>query len=161
MPATVPNIAKGRFNEYVARVDAGDPATSRLVVMLLQDAGIETLDELRDHNTFAEILASTNTECTVASYARLVLDSTDVTTPVPDDANNLQAFDIGDFDFGALEAGEDIQAAVVGYTPDEAGGDDTDIIPIHITRSDTPISTNGEIFHLRSPNGVNSANEPA
>lgn len=159
MPATIPNVAKGRPNEFVHRVNDGDPSASRFVVMLLQDTGLDTLDELRDFDTFAAILAGSNTECTVSSYLRLVLDSDDVAPPTVDDTENEQTFDIGDFDFGALETGEDIQAAIIGYTPDEAGGTDADIIPVHITRLDTAIPTNGETFHYRTPNGLWASGE--
>lgn len=161
MSATIPNIAKGRMNEFVHRVVDGDPASSRFVVMLLQDTGLEAIETLRDYDTFAAILAESNTECSVASYSRLVLTGSDIALPTVDDVDDKQTFDIGDFDFGALEAGEDIQAAVVGYTPDEAGGTDADIIPVHITVLDTAVSTNGEVFHYRTPDGLWSAEEPA
>jgi len=36
------NIAKGKVNEYVARVDGNDPANSALVLVLLKLLGLPT-----------------------------------------------------------------------------------------------------------------------
>lgn len=158
MPATIPNIAKGRINEFARRVDEDDPATSGFVVVLLTDAGLEALAVLRDYDTLAAILAATNTESAVASYARLVLTEADVATPVTDDGADTQSFDVADFDFGALEAGENIAASVISYAPDTTGADST-MIPVHVSIPASPVATNGETFHWRTPNGLWVAQE--
>ena len=158
MTATIPNIAKGRINEFVNRVNDNDPATSGFIVALLTDAGIEAIGVLRDYDTLAALLAGTNTESAVASYARLVLTDTDVAAPTVDDTGDQQTFDIADFDFGALEAGENIAAAVVCYAPDVSGADST-LIPVHITVPAAVVATNGEIFHFRTPSGLWAATE--
>lgn len=160
MPATIPNVAKGRVNEFVNRVNDNDPATSGFVVVLLTDAGLESLATLRDYDTLAAILAGTNTESAVASYARLVLDDTDVAAPTVDDGADEQTFDVADFDFGALEAGENIAASVVSYAPDTGGADST-MIPVHISIPASAVPTNGELFHWRTPDGLWAATEPA
>ena len=157
MPATIPNIAKGRINEYVIRVDGNDPATAQFVVMLLTDAGIETLATLRDYDDFAAILAAANTESAVASYARLVLTDTDVAAPTVDDGGDQQTFDTADFDFGTLEAGENIAASVIGYDAAQAG--DASIIPVQVTIPASVVATNGETFHWRTPSGWWAATE--
>ncbi len=157
MPATIPNISKGRINEYVIRVDGNDPATAQFVIMLLTDAGIESLAVLRDYDDFAAILAAANTESAVAAYARLVLTDTDVGAPVVDDGADEQTFDTGDFDFGLLEAGENIAASVIGYDAAQAG--DGSIIPVQITIPASVVATNGETFHWRTPNGWWAATE--
>lgn len=152
MASAIPNIAKGRINEFARRVDGNDPATAGFVVVLLQDTGLETLGVLEDYDTLAAILGSTNTEVSVTSYARLVLTDTDVAPPTVDDGADEQTFDTGDFDFGALEAGQDVAAAVICYAPDTGGADST-FIPVHITIPASPVATNGEVFHFRTPNG--------
>ncbi len=159
MPATIPNIAKGRINEYVIRVNASDPANAVFVVMLLQDTGLETLAVLRDYDDFGAILAAANTECTVASYARLILDDTDLADPTVDDGGDEQTFDTADFDFSTLETGQTIAASVIGYDSDSTGGTDAGIIPVHITIPAATVDTNGETFHWRTPNGWWSAGE--
>ena len=160
MASTIPNIAKGRINEFARNVNGNSPANSAFVVVLLQDTGLEAIDTLRDYDTLAALLAN-NDEVTVVSYTRLVLDDSDIADPTVDDTGNEQTFDVGDFDFGALEAGQNVQASVVGYDPDTTSGDDTNIIPVHITRLDSPIALNGETFHWRTPNGLWAAEEPA
>lgn len=159
MPATVTNIAKGRANEFARRVNANDPANSAFVVVLLQDTGLETLATLRDYTTLAAILAAANTEVSVASYARLVLSDADVADPTVDQGADTQAFDTADFDFGALEAGENVAASVICYDADTTAGTDTDLIPVHISIPASPVATNGEIFHWRTPNGLWIAQE--
>jgi hypothetical protein len=158
MAATVPNISKGRINEFVNRVNNNDPATSGFVVVLLQATGIETLAVLRDYDTLAAILAAANDELSVGGYARLVWTDADVGAPTVDDTGDQQTFDMPDDDFGALAAGQSVQGAVVCYAPDTTGADST-FIPCAITRADTAVPTNGEIFHLRSPSGLWAATE--
>lgn len=154
MASAIFNISKGRLNEYAIRVDGSDPANAVFVVMLLQDTGLESLAVLEDYDDFAVILAAANTEVSVASYARLILDDTDITGPVVDDGADEQTFDIGDFDFGALESGQNVSAAIIGYDADSTGGADSDIIPVHLTIPAATVPTNGETFHFRTPSGL-------
>lgn len=159
MAATIPNIAKGRMNQFVHSVENDDPTGARFEILLLIDTGLDTIDQLRDMDTVTAIKAG-NTECSVASYDRITLTASDISVPTVDDSGNQQTWDIGDFDFGALESGQSIQAAVVAYFPATASDDD-DGIPCHITRLDTAIPLNGEVFHFRTPNGLWAATEPA
>lgn len=159
MTATIPNVAKGRLNEFVNRVNNNDPANSAFVVVLLQDTGLETLATLRDYDTLSALLAGTNTECSVTSYARLVLDDTDIAAPTVDDSGDQQTFDTADFDFGSLETGQTIAASVVCYDDDTTAGDDTNLIPVHISIPTATVDTNGEVFFWRTPNGLWSAGE--
>lgn len=152
MAAVIPNIAKGRINELVRRVRAGDPATARLLVVLLQASEAATV--LADYDTLADLLAAAgNTEVTVASYARLVLAAADIPDPVVDDSADTQSFDPGDYVFAALEAGQSVAAAVVCYTPDSAGADSV-AVPVHVTVPATPVPLNGEVVHYRTPAGL-------
>jgi hypothetical protein len=135
-------------------VDGNDPTNAVFTVMLLQDTGLEAMATLIDYDDFAAILAAANTECSVASYARLELSDTDVAPPTVDDGADEQTFDIADFDFGTLETGETIAAAIIGYDADSTGGTDSDVIPLHVTIPASTVPTNGETFHFRTPNGL-------
>ena len=157
MTATIPNIAKGRINEFARRVDTDDPSTSGFVVVLLQDTGLDAIDTLRDFDTLADILAA-NTEVSASPYARLVLIQTDVATPTIDDSGNQQTFDVADFNFGALVAGQNVAASVISYAPDTAGATST-MIPVHISIPASVVPTNGETFHWRTTSGLWTAKE--
>ena len=148
MAATIPNVAKGRINEFAWRVNNNDPTTAGFKVILLQNTGLETLAVLRDHDTLSAILTAANTECTVASYARLELDDTDVTDPTIDDSGDKQTFDVGDFDFGSLESGQTIAASVMCYF-NATGDADTLAIPVHISIPASTVATNAETFHFK------------
>lgn len=162
MAATIPNIAKGRINEYVNRVDSDDPTNAVLVLMLLQGPVVSTLDQFRDFDTFQAILA-VETECNATNYARIILDQADVSPPTVDDAGNQQTWDIADQTFTALGNGtnNDIGAAVLGYDPDSTGGTDANIIPIWVTLPAADVTTNGQDFHVVfNASGVWTAEEP-
>lgn len=155
MAAVIPNISKGRVNEFVRRVEAGDPANARLVCVLLQDTGLEAIATLNDYDDLGAILAAANTEVTVASYGRVYLSSADITDPTVDDGADEQTFDTGDLNnFGTLEAGESVGAVVWCYIPDGVTpGADSTAVPIHITVPAAPVALNGEVFWVRTPNG--------
>ena len=157
MASVIPNIAKGRVNEYVRRVRAGDPANSRLLIVLLQ--ANEAIAVLNDYDDLGTLLAAAgNTEVSVASYSRLTLAAGVLVDPTVDDTANTQSFDPGDFDFPALEAGQSVTAAVVCYIPDGVGpGADSTAVPIHVTVPATPVALNGEVLHFRTPSGLWSA----
>ncbi len=158
MAATIPNIAKGRINEFARRVNANDPANSAFIVVLLAVA--EAITVLRDYDDLLALLAAAgNTESAVASYARLVLTDVDIADPTVDDGADTQDFDTGDFDFGTLEAGETIVASVICYDDDTTTGTDVNLIPVQITVPAAGVATNGELFHWRTPNGWWSATE--
>ena len=157
MTATIANIAKGRLNEFARRVNGNDPATSGFVVVLLQDTGLDALDTLRDFDTLALLIAG-NTEVSASGYARLVLDDADLADPSVDDSGNAQTFDVADFDFGVLGAGQNVAASIIAYAPDTGGADST-MIPVHISIPSSVVPTNGETFHWRTPSGLWSAQE--
>lgn len=156
MAVVIANIAKGRLNEYARRVDANDPSTAVFKIVLLQSSGLEAIGTLQDYDDLATLLAGASNEITVASYARKVLTDSDITAPTVDDSGNTQSFDIADTDFGALEAGQTVGAAIIVYMPDTAGADST-AIPVWICVPAAAIPLNGEIFHFRTPSGLWSA----
>lgn len=62
------NIARGRIRSYCELPAAADA----ILAVLLQSTGLQTDDTLRDHATFAAVLAA-NTEATFTNYARKVI----------------------------------------------------------------------------------------
>lgn len=80
------NVAKGRGNEFVERVEAGDPGTSRLQIKLLTVAEADAT--LEDYATFQALLAGSNTEATFTNYAGgKTLTSTELSRTVDTGAN--------------------------------------------------------------------------
>lgn len=156
MAAGIPNIAKGRINEFARRVNGNDPSTSVLKIVLINATGLESLATLIDYDDLATLLAASNNEITVAGYARKVLTDADIADPTVDDGANTQSFDFADQTFGALTAGETVGAAIIVYMPDTAGADST-AIPCHITVPAATIPLNGEEFFYRTPSGLWSA----
>lgn len=153
MPATVANIAKGRFNELLNRVNNNDPVNSAWVIVLLQ-AGEEALATLEDYDDLAALLVpAANQELTVGGYARVVLTDVDVGAPVVDDTGNTQGFTFTDITpaLSAVAAGENISAAVICYDDDSTGGTDANLVVAHIQvfASDTP--TNGSDINYDFP----------
>lgn len=135
------NIAKGRVNEYVNRVDSNDPTNSALVVVLLQVAEADAT--LEDYDDLGALLAGANTEATFTNYARKVLTDTDVTAPTPDDINNRQDADIPDQTWTSAGGATNntLVKMLVCYDNDTTAGTDANIIPL--TYHDFAITTNG------------------
>lgn len=135
------NIAKGRVNEYVSRVDANDPVNSALVIVLLQVAQVDAT--LEDYDDLATLLAAANTEATFTNYARVVLTDADVTAPAPDDTNNWQAADIADQVYTAAGGATNntLVKLIICYDGDSTGGTDANIIPL--THHDFAVTTDG------------------
>lgn len=135
------NIAKGRVNEYVNRVDSNDPTNSALVVVLLQVAEADAT--LEDYDDLSALLAGSNTEATFTNYARKVLTDTDVTAPTPDDTNNRQDADIPDQTWTSAGGATNntLVKMLVCYDNDTTAGTDANIIPL--TYHDFSITTNG------------------
>jgi hypothetical protein len=122
------NIAKSRAIELINRVKSGDPAASRLYVMLLTVA--ETQGLVQDYDTFAAILAGSNTEFAGAGYARVVLAAADLAALSPDDTNNWFQTLIALIDFsGNTDSGTMIVSGVLGYAPTATPADSA-IVPI-------------------------------
>lgn len=87
MPNFVPNIAKGRAAELYDRVKNGDPAAARLYIIPIA-AGSVTDEQMRDADTFADIITLGVTELTTGGWNRKTLAAADIATGSPDDTNN-------------------------------------------------------------------------
>lgn len=136
------NIAKGRVNELVTRVDTDDPTNSVLVVVLLQ-ATSEADGTLEDYDTLAALLGGSNSEADFTNYARKTLTQAEVSAPTPDDTNNRQEADIPDQTWSSAggAANNTLDKLIVCYDPDSTGGTDTALVPL--THHDFDITTNG------------------
>lgn len=154
--AVIPNIAAGRINEYVRRVDGNDPANSALVVILFEVG--DTIANLRDFDTVAAIIAGAATESSFTNYTRTVLSDTAIVGPTVDDTGNAQTWELADITPLIASAGgatdQDIDMIVIAYDPDTTGGTDSDLVPLHITLDDAAAAlqtTNGSDLDLTSP----------
>ena len=143
MADSVFNIAKGKVNEYVKRVDANDPANSALIMVLLKLAGLETHAVLKDRDDLAAILAAANDECDFTNYARRVLTDTDLAVDVPDDTND--DFESAVSNWVIANAGgatnNTIGMLLICYDSDTTAGTDSAIVPL--TMHDLTVTTDG------------------
>ena len=131
MADTMCNIARGKVNEYTARVVNNDPANSAIVLVLLKAAEADAV--LQDYDDLGTLLAAGgNTEADFTNYARKVLPDVDLTAPTPDDTNNWQTSDAPDQTW--TNAGGATNNALVKmlicYDADTTAGTDSNIIPL-------------------------------
>lgn len=125
------NVAKGRITELYNRVDTGDPANSRLKIVVLATSGLETDAVLKDLDTLSAVVAGTTNEVTNSGYARKTLTSTDLAAFTPDDTNDRVDLDIPDQTWTAVAAGDGWSKLLVCYIPDGVTpGADTTVIPL-------------------------------
>lgn len=144
----------GYINAYADRVNDSDPANAVLVLALW--TGTETDDNLGDADTFTAVAATSVTESTATNYARIVLDDTDISGTVVDDATNTRTFDIADQVWSSLGPGTAITRLIVGYDSDSTAGTDANIIPLAIY--DFSITPNGgDVTAQPSASGLWSA----
>jgi acyl CoA:acetate/3-ketoacid CoA transferase len=147
------NQAKGRVNEYVARVAGNDPANSALVLVILKTAQADAT--LQDYATLDAILTAgggtANVQADFTNYARKVLDNTVITAPTVDDTGNEQYSDFPDQTYTAAGGATNNTTAklIVCYDPDTTGGTDSTLIPL--TAHDFVVTTDGSDIIARPP----------
>jgi hypothetical protein len=127
------NTAKGKFNEWAARVIANDPTNSVLLIEMINTTATDAT--LKDLATFAAIEADANTaELTSggnANYARKTIsDSVGSLTVTIDNTNDRTDVDIADQTWTALGAGTAITDLVFGYDSDSTAGTDANVVPL-------------------------------
>lgn len=123
------NIAKGRTAEFYNRVKSNDPATSGLVLVVI-DRGAEVDGTLVDLDTLAAVLALV-TERNTNGWERKVLTDADLAALTVDDSNNRMPCDIPDQTWlGPLLAGGASTDLLICYDGDTTGGVDSAIIPL-------------------------------
>lgn len=126
------NIAKGRAAELQHRVDANDPSTSVLVIVLLASSGLVTDATMRDYATLAAVLAGTSDEATNTNYARKILTDADITDFTVDNTNDWTLADVPDQTWTnvANDGTGAIGGLLVCYDPVAGSGTDSEIIPL-------------------------------
>lgn len=133
------NVAKGRVNEYVERIEQDDPAGCELVLVLLKVAEADAT--LIDYDTLAALLAGSNSEADFTNYAQKVMVAANVSRTV-DDTNNWQTSDFDDQTWTAAGGTTDnsLVKAIVCYDP-LGTGVAANMVPL--THHDFSATTNG------------------
>ena len=132
------NISKGRCAELYNRVDAGDPAASRLYVIPI-DAGVVTDATLRDCDDFAAVISAGATERSANGWNRKTLTSADLDAMTPDDTNDRMDIDIPDQTWTAVTA-DAVTDLVICYA---AVGSPTDGQLVPLTLHDFAVTPDG------------------
>lgn len=145
------NVAKGKVNEYMARVDGNDPAAGTIVVVLFKVS--EADGTLEDYDLLSTLIAGSNTEADFTNYARKVLTDSDITAPTPDDTNNRQDADIPDQTWTSAGGATNntLTKLIVCYDPSSSGVTDSVMIPL--THHDFTSTTDGSDLTAQFPNG--------
>lgn len=163
LQAGVFNVAKGKWAEYVARVDGNDPAASELVIILYSTG--DTYANMIDFDSVAAINAGASVESNFTNYVRVDLTDTGVTPPTVNDTTNKMEWDLPDQTPLISGAGgtldEDIDQIVIAYDPTGSSADSA-LIPLFFTNDDAAaklITTNGSDLNLTSPSGTAEATE--
>lgn len=110
----IPNIAKGRVAELYNRVDAGDPAASRLYLIPIA-AGAVSDATLLDGADFAAYVTAGVTERTANGWNRKTLAAADLTAIAADNTNDRMALDIPDQSWTPTVAGDTVSDLVLCY----------------------------------------------
>lgn len=136
------NVAKGRTVELYNRVQTNDPASSGIVLILLQAA--EADGALEKHETLQDLLAAAgNTICNFTNFTRIELTDANLAALVTDQVNNWNQIDLDDQTISSAGGAQNNTTAkvIICYDPNLAGGDDSEIIPM--THHDFVETTDG------------------
>jgi hypothetical protein len=143
----VQNIAKGRFNELMRRVDGNDPANSAIVLVPLATIGSEA--DAQDLDTLADLEAHANfSERTTGAWVRKVLTDSDLAAPAPDDPNNRYPATLPQVTWTGPDPANNVAGLAVCYDPDTTAGTDANIevITVHgsfaVTTDDNDVILN-------------------
>jgi len=126
------NIAKGMIAYYGGQAGTGNAA---LILVPMEASGLETDATLKDYDTLAAILASTNTEQT--TMGRKTITSVTVTV---DDTNDRVDITFAD-PVWTSATGNAVGALVLCYDSDTTAGTDANIVPI--SKHDFSVTPNG------------------
>lgn len=137
------NIAKGRVAELHHRVDANDPSTSVLVVVLLASTGLVADATMRDYADLSSILAGASDEATNTGYARKVLTDTDISDFTTNNTSDRNECDIADQTWTSVsnDGTGAVGKLLICYDAVSGSGTDADIIPL--TYHDFVVTPNG------------------
>jgi hypothetical protein len=127
------NIAKGEVKKY-AKLDGG--ANDALIVVPIENTGIEADATLKDYDDLAALLAGASNE--QATIGRKTVTSASITV---DDTNDRVDIDIAD-QVWTTPSGNQIGALIICYDPDTTAGTDSTLVPL--TKHDWVITPEGD-----------------
>lgn len=154
MASGIAHISLGAMNMLAEIVDGNIVTPSAFVLALFVSA--DTDDALQDADDLAAVEALSSTaEVTDGSYARIVLDDTDIGATTIDDSGNTASFDIADQTWSSLAGGDSITKLCIFYDADTAAGTDSDLR--HVAQYDFSVTTNGGNVTAQTPSGLWSA----
>lgn len=133
------NISKGRFAEFMNRVDGNDPAASAIVLIPLSASDTEA--NRQDDDDVATFLAAAPNEATGGGWVRKVLTDADLAAPAPDDTNNRYPATLPSVTWTAPAAANNTTGLLIAYDADTAAGTDANLIPI--AHCDFAVTTDG------------------
>ena len=120
------NRAKGRFVEYMNRVDANDPANSAIILVPLSASGTEAQGQ--DLHTLAAYEADANfAERTTGGWVRKTLTDAELAAIAVDDTNNRFPATLPSVTWTAPATGNNTTGLLVCYDPDTTAGTDSNI----------------------------------
>lgn len=142
------NVAKGRVNELVSRVENNDPANSALIVVALQATAADAT--LEDFDTLDAVLSDGGTtESTFTSYARQTITDSSISAPTVDDSGNEQFSVIPDIVYTDATTGQAMVKILICYDSDTTSGNDLNIVPL--THHDVSVTTDGNTLTFTIP----------
>ena len=122
------NNAKGRFVEFMNRVDSNDPANSAIVLVPLSAS--ETEANAQDTDDLTAFLATAANEQTAGGWVRKVLTDTDLAAIAVDDTNNRFPATLPQVTWTGPTAGNNTTGLAICYDSDTTAGTDANIIVI-------------------------------
>jgi hypothetical protein len=138
------NFAKGRGIELCDRVKNADPATSGIVLIPIEAAGLESDAVLIDADNVAAVLAGATNEQT--TMGRKVLVAADLPAiPSPDDAADRNDRSLPTVTWVAA-GGNPIAKMLTAYSANTGTDTDADLVPL--TLFDLSHSPNGQSFRI-------------
>ncbi len=136
MATYVFNRAKGRVTELAERVEAGDPAASRLYVIPISATPSQATGQ--DTDDFAGFISAGATELTTGGWNRKTLTSTELAVTY-NDTNDRSEVDSTDLTWTAVSSGNSV-ALVVCYAS-VASPTNAQLLPL--THHDFAITADG------------------
>jgi hypothetical protein len=122
------NIAKGRFVEFMNRVDSNDPTNSAIILVPLSASGTEA--EAQDYDDLTAFLGGTANEQTGGGWVRKVLTDADLSAIAVDDGNNRFPATLPQVTWTGPTAGSNTTGLAICYDSDTTAGTDANIIVI-------------------------------
>ncbi len=133
------NIAKGRFVEYMNRVDSNDPTNSAIILIPLSVSDTEA--NCQDYDDVTAFLGGTPDERTTGGWVRKTLTDVELAAIAVDDTNNRFPATLPAVTWTAPTAGNNTTGLLIAYDNDTTAGTDANLIPI--AHCDFTVTTDG------------------